>query len=131
MSKETTTAKEQLRELEKLVKKITRKSLKDNTLDTVVQISLSNIEPDQIKYSAQISSPAKGVQPITFSFDSYALLYAALTASVDEIDREQVELVFHQNMLQSLKNRIEAHEVRIKQIEDGEFEVDDVPMEEV
>lgn len=131
MPKETTTASEQLRELEKLIKKIVRHSLKDNTLDHVVQISLSSQEPEQVKYSAQISSPAKGVQPITFVFDNFNDLKASLEASVKEINREDVELAFHENMLNTLKNRIEAHEKRIEEIKNGEFEVDDIPMEEV
>lgn len=130
MPKESITAKEQLRVLEKIVKKIVRKSLKDNTLDYTVQISLSNIEPDQIKYSVQISSPARGVQPITFNFDTFDALKTALEGSVEEIDRKAVELVFHENMINQLKNRVEAHEARIKQIEDGDFEVD-IEMEEV
>ena len=130
MQKEVNTAKEQLRVLQKTIKKIIRKSLKDNTLDYTVQISMSSLEPDQIKYAAQISSPAKGVQPITFSFNTFKDLEAALEKSVDEIDREQVELAFHENMVNSLENRIEAHKARIKQIEDGEFE-DDISMEEV
>lgn len=116
--------------LEKIVKKIVRKSLKDNTLDYTVQISISNIEPDQVKYSTQISSPARGVQPITFSFNSFDALKTALEGSVDEIDRKAVELVFHENMINQLKNRIEAHEERVKQIEDGDFEYD-IEMEEV
>ena len=132
MSKEVKTAKEQLRVLEKTVKKIIRKSLKNNTLDYTVQISISNLEPDQVKYAAQISSPAKGVQPITYSFNTFGDLQNALEASVQEINREQVELVFHQNMLTSLENRIRAHKERIKQIEDGEFEVDEeIELEEV
>lgn len=132
MPKEVNTAREQLRVLQKTIKKIIRKSLKDNTLDYTVQISMSSLEPDQIKYAAQISSPAKGVQPITFSFNTFKDLEAALEKSVDEINREQVELVFHENMVNSLENRIEAHKSRIKQIEDGEFESDDdIPMEEV
>jgi len=132
MPKEVNTAKEQLRVLQKTIKKIIRKSLKDNTLDYTVQISMSSLEPDQVKYAAQISSPAKGVQPITFSFNTFNDLASALEKSVDEIDREQVELVFHENMVNSLENRIEAHKARIKQIEDGEFESDeDIPMEEV
>lgn len=132
MPKELNTAKEQLRVLQKTIKKIIRKSLKDNTLDYTVQISMSSIEPDQVKYAAQISSPAKGVQPITFTFNTFKELQAALEASVDEIDREKVERVFHENMVNSLTNRIEAHKARIKQIDDGEFEVDeDIPLEEV
>lgn len=130
MPKESTTAKEQLRVLEKIVKKIVRKSLKDNTLDYAVQISISNLEPDQVKYSAQISSPARGVQPITFNFNTFDALKTALEGSVDEIDRKAVELVFHENMINQLKNRIEAHEERVKQIEDGDFEYD-IEMEEV
>lgn len=131
MPKKLNTASEQLRALDKLVKRITRKSLKDNTLDTVVQVSLSNIEPDQVKYSAQISSPAKGVQPITFSFNTFNDLYAALESAEKEIDRSQVELAFHENMLISLKNRLKAHKERIEQIKSGGTEDEEIDMEEV
>ena len=119
----------QVRELNKLIKKVVRNSLKDNTLDHVVQISMSNLEPDQIKYSAQISSPAKGVEPITYSFNTFKELKEALIESEKAITREEVEVTFHENMINSLERRLEAHKARIEQIRNGEE--DDIAMEEV
>lgn len=133
MPKETKTASAELRELEKLVKKIIRKSLKDNTLDYTVQATISNLEPGEIKYAAMISSPAKGVQPITFVFDTFEQLKAALVESETAIDKQKVEVTFHQSRINSYKNRIEAHEARIKQIESGEADEDEeaIELEEV
>lgn len=131
MPKKTDDAKEQLLELEKLVKKIIRKALKDSTLDYTCQITVSSLEPRMLKYAAQISSPAKGVQPITYVFNSFNDLKNALAESEEEIDREKVELAFHQSRINTYKNKIDAHEKRIKQIEAGDIGTDDIEMEQV
>lgn len=109
-----------LRELEKLVKKILRKSLKDNTLDWSVQCTISSLEPGKVKYAAQISSPAKGVQPITFIFDKFEDLKNALAEAETEIDKTKVELIFHKSRINTYKSKIESHEARVKEIESGE-----------
>ena len=133
MQKQGNSAKEQLRELEKLAKKVIRKSLKDNTLDYTVQMTISSFEPGKVKYATQISSPAKGVQPITFIFDDFNTLKASLEEAEKEIDKVKVELTFHQSRINTYKTKIEAHEQRIKAIENGDIEPEDedIPMEEV
>lgn len=128
MSKETNA---ELKELYKIALKVRNKSLKNRTLDVVVQSSISTQEPDKVKYSAMLTSPAKGVQPITYVFGSAKHLKEALEQSVEELSPEKVEVAFHENMLISLENRIQAHKDRLKEIEDGNFEVDDIEMEEV
>lgn len=126
------TTRDQLVELEKLVKKIIRKSLKDNTLDYTVQVSISSLEPAKVKYAALISSPAKGVQPITFVFDKFEDLKNTLVAAETEINRDQVEIAFHQDRITSYENKIQQHKERIVIIESGEKdEDDDIEMEEV
>lgn len=132
MSKETNSANENLHELAKLIKKVVRKSLKDNTLDWVVQKTISSMEPNNVKYAAQISSPSVGVQPIIFTFDTFNDLKNALIESETDLDKEKVEIVFHQSRINTYKNKIEAHEARIKAIENGETdEDDDIELEEV
>lgn len=134
MPNASTTTKENLQELEKLVKKIIRKGLKDNTLDYTVQYSISSLDPSKIKYSAMISSPSRGVQPITFVHDSYNELKSVLEASITDLNRENIELTFHQDRVNMYTNKIEAHNARIKQIESGEAvieEDDGIEMEQV
>ena len=131
MPKNDNNAKESLQELEKLVKKIIRKSLKDNTLDYTCQLTISNLEPGKVKYAAQISSPARGIQPITYVFDNYNDLKNALLESEKELDKEKIELVFHQSRINTYKTKIEAHEARIKAIESGEVEEEEIEMEQV
>lgn len=92
---------------------------------------MSNLEPDVVKYAAQISSPAKGVQPITYVFSSFTDLKNALVESENEIDKDKVELAFHQSRINTYKSKIEAHQARVKQIEAGETEDDEIEMEEV
>lgn len=125
------TTREQLVELEKLVKKVIRKSLKDNTLDYTVQMSISSLEPSKVKYAALISSPAKGVQPITFVFDKFEDLKSALIMAETEINRDKVEIAFHQDRITSYENKIQQHKERIVMIESGEKENEDIEMEEV
>lgn len=134
MSKETTNSNENLHELEKLVKKILRKSLKDRTLDYTCQFTISSMEPGKVKYATQISSPTNGVQPITYIFDTFNDLRNALIASEKEINKEAIEIVFHQSRINTYENKIQAHKARIVQIEAGEVEEEDedaVELEEV
>lgn len=135
MQKVNNDAREQLIELEKLVKKVIRKSLKDNTLDYTVQITVSSLEPSKVKYAAQISSPSNGVQPITFIFDNFNDLKNSLEESEKEINREKIELTFHQSRVNTYETKIQQHKARILQIEKGDTEAEDdnenIPMEEV
>lgn len=128
----------QLLKLEKLAKKLIRKSLKNNTLDYTVQLTVSSLEPSKIKYAAQISSPEKGVQPITFVFDNYKTLEASLEEAIKELNPIKVEEAFHENRINTYKNKIQQHEARLTIIRDPEFKGDNVdedgaeiPMEEV
>lgn len=121
-----------LLKLEKYVKRVIRKSLKDNTLDYTIQFTVSNLEPGKVKYAAQISSPAKGVQPITYVFDTYKDLEAALVESETELNKTNVELAFHQSRINTYESKIQQHKERIVVLESGEPEEDDdIEMEEV
>lgn len=116
--------------LEKHVKKILRKSLKDNTLDYTIQFSVSNVDaPGKVKYAAMISSPAKGVQPITFMADSYEELEAVLKAGEKGINRKEVELTFHQSRINSYESRIAQHKDRMAKLNDPDYDESDVEIE--
>ena len=134
MPKVSNNAKDQLLELEKLAKKVIRKSLKNNTLDYTVQITVSSLEPSKLKYACQISSPAQGVQPITYIFDNFNDLHNALVESEKEIDKKKIELTFHQSRINTYESKIQQHKERIVILEAGEPEEEDdeeIPMEEV
>jgi hypothetical protein len=111
-----------LLKLEKLVKKVIRKSLKNNTLEYTVQISTSSLEPGKLKYAAHISSPAAGVQPVTMVFDTFALLEAALEESVKEFNPQKVELAFHESRINSYNNKVKQHEQRVKVLTDPNYD---------
>lgn len=132
MPSQNNSEREKLRTLEKQIKKVIRKSLKDNTLDYTVQFTISNLEPEKVKYAAQISSPAKGVQPITFVFDKFEDLEASLKEAETNLDRKKVELVFHQSRVNTYEHKIQQHKERMVILENGEAEEDDdIEMEEV
>lgn len=133
MPQQNNSASVQLQKLEKLVKKVIRKSLKNNTLDYTVQITVSSIEPGKLKYAALISSPANGVQPVTFVYDSYDLLVAALEAAEKDFNRQKVEVAFHQSRINSYESKILQHKERVAILESPDYdpEIDSIPMEEV
>lgn len=133
MPQQNNSVKEQLLTLEKLVKKILRKSLKDNTLDYTIQFTVSSLEPGKVKYAAQISAPAKGVQPITFIFSKFEDLEASLTEAITGIDRKKVELTFHESRIDTYKSKIAQHEDRVNKLNDPEYDEteDNIAMEEV
>ncbi len=133
MPKANSNKKENLQELEKLVRRVIRKSLKNNTLDYTVQFTISNLEPGKVKYAAMITSPANGVQPITFIFDSYKTLEASLREAEKELNPQKVEVAFHENRINSYKNKITQHEERVKVLKDPKYvpEDDEIEMEAV
>lgn len=131
--KTNATAKEQLLKLEKLAKKVINKSLKNRTLDYTVQITTSSLETGVLKYAAQITAPADGVQPIIFVCNSYKELEESLKLAAQELNKTKVEVAFHENRINTFKTRIEQHESRIKVLNDPNYdpETDDIPLEEV
>lgn len=121
----------QLLKLEKLAKKIIRKSLKNNTLDYTVQFSVSSLEPNKVKYSAMISSPNKEVQPILFSFDSLALLEGALETAAKNYNQRAIEIAWNESRMNTHAAKAEAHKKRKEQLEDPNFDDDeDIVLEE-
>lgn len=125
-------AREQLLKLEKLVKRVIRKSLKNNTLDYTVQITTSSLEPGKVKYAAHISSPANSVQPITMVYDTFDLLLAALEEAEKQFNPRMVEIAFHNSRMNSYKSKIQQHEHRVNTLEHPDYdpEIDGIPEKE-
>lgn len=133
MPKQNNSTREHLLKLEKVVKRVIRKSLKNNTLDYTVQITVSSLEPGKLQYAAHISSPASGVNAITFVYDTFDLLLAALKEAEKEFNPQKVELAFHANRINNYKNKIKQHEKRVETLESPDYdpETDGILLEEV
>ncbi len=119
-------AREQLLKLEKIVKKVIRKSLKNNTLEYTVQISVSSLEPGKLHYTAHISSPAAGVQPVTFGYPNFDMLLAALQEAEKQYNPTEVEIAFHENRMNVYKNKIKQHEKRVEELKNPDQESDEL-----
>lgn len=133
MPQQNNSVSAQLQKLEKLAGRVIRKSLKDNTLDYTVQFTISSLEPEKVKYACQISSPASGIQPITFICDSYKELEESLKEAAKELNRVEVEKAFHQNRINTFRNKAEQHEARLKVISAPDYNPEDdaIEMEKV
>lgn len=93
---------------------------------------MSSLEPSILKYACQITSPASGVQPITFICNSFSELEASLELAAKELNPLKVELTFHENRINTFKNKIDQHQARVDQLNDPNYKPeDDIPMEEV
>jgi hypothetical protein len=130
MSKEKQTTREELLELEKLAKKVIRKSFHNSLLDFTCQATVSSLDPGEVKYAAMITSPANGVQPITFTFDTFNALKEALKDAETNFNSQKVEIAFHENRINTFKSRIEQHEARKAELEDPNYK-EEIPVEEV
>ena len=122
MPQQNSSAKEQLLKLEKLLKKIIRKSLKNNTLDYTAQITVSSLEPGKLKYAAHISSPSREVQDITYVYDNFSQLETMLEESLKSFNPQKVEVAFHESRINSYKAKILQHEARVKVLQDPNFD---------
>lgn len=130
MQKVNTT--EDLLKLEKVVRKIINKSLKDRTLDYTVQFSVSSLEPKKVKYAFMINGTKNEVRIEPQAHDSFATTLAIAEGMVDSIDPVEVERTFHTSRINTYNTAIKQHEGRLKWLEkhpDGD--PDDVEMEKV
>ena len=101
--------KAKCREVQKLVMKIL-KGLKNNTLDWTFQISTGSIHPEKPSYAVMISSPADGIQPITWVCEDYKELVKQLEIASKHLDVEAVERAWHQSEIERGKRLIKYHE---------------------
>jgi hypothetical protein len=132
MAKKEVNIAENVLELEKIIKKVIRKSFKDNTLDYTCQISVSSLEPGKVKYGFMINGLKKEIQPIAMSYYSYNEAKTVLEGLLVEINHEDVEKMFHQGRINVYTNAIKSHEERLAHIEEHGLEEDDgIEMEEV
>lgn len=100
-----------------LVNKIVKK-FKRNDLDYTVQLSISSVHPDSIKYCAQIEAPANGLQPITFVKDSYKELIDALELAEKGLNQDEVDKAYYNSQIEASKAKIKYFEDRIKELEE-------------
>lgn len=99
-----------------LVNKIIKK-FKRNDLDYTVQLSVSSIHPDSVKYCAQIEAPANGLQPITFVKDSYKELINALELAEKGLNQDEVDRAYYNSQIEASKAKIKYFEDKIKELE--------------
>lgn len=119
--------------LEKAVRKIINKSLKDRTLDYTVQFSVSSLEPKKVKYAFMIQGTKKEVRIEPQAFNSFDTALKVAEGMIDSINPVEVEKTFHVSRINTHKSTIKQHEDRLKWLEEhpeGD-ELDDIPMEEV
>jgi hypothetical protein len=109
--------KDDLKKLEKIIKKIVRNRFRDATLDYTVQVSISSIEPGKVKYAALITSPSRHVQEIPFRFDSYQELEAALKLALKDFRYEDIEKAEVTSRINVYKNKITELEQYLGQID--------------
>ena len=103
-------------ELEKVVKKIIRNVFRDSTLDYKVEIGVSSVEPEKVKYSALISSPSRHVQDVPFRFESFKELKAALDSALKDFKYEDIEKAEVQSRINVYKSKVEQLEDYLEQI---------------
>lgn len=94
---------------------------------------MSSLEPTKLKYACQVTSPATGVQPITFIFDNYKMLEAALEESIKTLNPTEVEKAFHESRINTMEGKIAQHKERLEKISAPDYdpEEDNIEMEEV
>lgn len=102
---------------EKTIKKIMRKVFKNSLLDYSVQVTVSSLEPNKIKYGVFISSPSRHVQDVTFMFDSFEELDKTLQECLKEWNYAEIQKTDLQSRANSFRSRADDIEARIKDID--------------
>lgn len=117
--------------LEKVVRKIISKSLKDRTLDYTVQFSVSSLEPKKVKYAFMIQGTKKEVRIEPQAFDSFATTLAVAEGMVKTINPVEAEKTFHTSRINTYNTAIAQHEDRMKWLEEHPEGDEKIPMEKV
>lgn len=122
-----------LLKLEKAVKKLIWKALKDRTLDYTVQFSVSSLEPGKVKYAFMVNGTKQEVRIEPQVFNDFASALKVAEEMTNELNPVLMEKTFHQSRINTYKNAIEQHEARMNYLDNppAESEDDDIVMEEV
>lgn len=122
-----------LLKLEKVVRKVITKSLKDRTLDYTVQFSVSSYEPKKVKYSFMINGTKKEVRIEPQATDSYDLTMKIAEGMLENYDPIELEKTFHESRINTYKAASEQHQARLDYLNDPDRdkEDDDIVMEQV
>lgn len=129
MTKTNTT--DDLLKLERAVRKVINKALKDRTLDYSVQFSVSSLEPKKVKYAFMINGTKNEVRIEPQSFDSFEKTLAVAEEMLKSYNPIELEKTFHISRINTHKNTIAQHEARLKQLENPETADEDIEMEQV
>ena len=106
------------KKLKNLVKYINKiiKNFGDNTADWTTQISLNSADPGKINYACMIHTPFDGVEPLAFVCDSYEELEDKLKQASKDLNRDLVEIVYHQSEIARCERLSKYHEEKIKEL---------------
>lgn len=107
------------KELKRAVRSINKiiKNLGRQDLDFTVQLSVSSIHPESVKYCAQIEAPANGLAPITWVTDSYEELEKALKKAERNLDQKAVEKAFLASQIKAAEEKQKFFEEKLKELE--------------
>lgn len=115
----------ELKKIEKALLKL-RNKIKRADLDYTVQISINSTDPGTVTYAAQLTSPARGLAPVTFIKSSAEELIADIKAATKELNYDEIEKAYHEAQIEACKRTIEGHEERIKAIAEGDTVVENL-----
>lgn len=125
MADKTTT---DLRNIEKAMVKL-RNKMKRIDLDYTVQTSVSSVDPTIVRYAAQLTAPANGLQPLTFIADSADELIEKIKRTVKKIDHKAVEKAYHAAQIEACNRTIKFHEERLADLDKPDEELEKVEEE--
>lgn len=116
------------KDLQKMERAIVRLRNKQNRsdLDYTVQISISSVDPGIVRFAAQLTAPAQGLQPVTFIGDSAVEITEQIKEYTKTFDDKKIEKAYHAAQIKACNRTIKFHEERIDAIDNPtEEDVDD------
>lgn len=113
------TPAEELKKIEKATVRL-RNKIKRADLDYTVQISIASTDPTVLRYAAQLTSPAKGLAPITFISLSVDDLVKKIKEATKHLNYDEVEIAYHKEQIEACKRTITGHEEAIEAIKNPE-----------
>lgn len=114
-----------LRKVEKLLVK-TKKKIGRFDLDYTVQASINSTKPKAVAYAAQLTPPSPNLAPITFiSHTGTEDLMKQVSAFLEDVDQDKVEIAYHEAQIVACNNTIKAHQDMIEKVKNKKQEGDE------
>lgn len=104
--------------IERKIQRIVRKNIRGSEPIYHVQIGISSLEPEVVKYSLNIQNLEESIAPITLVMNTFEELEEAAKALEHKIDRDALEKAFVKSRIAIFEKQLEGAKSTLAELEE-------------